>query len=368
MNKRILKNTDWSILICVLILTVIGLIALYSATIDNGLAEFKKQCLWILISISIMICILFIDYNIIARFSPYLYGISLILLIAVLFTTAINGASSWFNIGFFAFQPGELAKVFVIMLISSIIVNIQKGSKSNINKPSKLAIIIGIVLLPTLLIIMQPDYGTAVSYILSLVLILFVAGIDKKYIIISFVILAVLLPLMYFFILPEHAKSRIDIYLNPDLDPRGAGYNIIQSKIAVGAGKLFGMGLFKGNQTHLGFLYPKTTDFIFSMIGEELGFMICGFIIVVYVILITKSINIAKTARDDLGGYIAIGIVGILLFHIVENIGMTIGFLPITGVPLPFISYGGTSYLTNLILIGILLNISGRSSKNMFTK
>ena len=114
---------------------------------------------------------------------------------------------------------------------------------------------------------------------------------------------------MYFYILPDHAKSRIDVYLNPNIDPRGAGYNIIQSKIAVGAGKLLGMGLFKGTQTHLGFLYPKTTDFIFSMIGEELGFIICGLIIVIYVLLITKSINIAKTAKDDLGSYIAIGIV-----------------------------------------------------------
>lgn len=366
MNKRILKNTEWSILICVLILTVIGLIALYSATIDDNLLEFKKQCMWIAISIPVMIGILFVDYNIIARLSPYLYGISIILLIAVLFTGAINGATSWFNIGFFAFQPAELAKVFVIILVSGIIVNMQKRSKNNINKPKNLAIILGVVFLPTLLIIMQPDYGTAIAYILSLVLILFVAGIDKKYIIVSAILLVILVPLMYFFILPDHAKSRIDVYLNPDLDPRGAGYNIIQSKIAIGAGKLFGMGLFKGTQTHLGFLYPKTTDFIFSTIGEELGFITCGLIIVVYVILITKAVNIAKTARDDLGSYIAIGIVGILLFHILENIGMTIGLLPITGVPLPFVSYGGTSFVTNLILIGLLLNISARRNKNMF--
>lgn len=309
MNKRILKNIDWSILIYVFILTFIGLVALYSATIDDGLLEFKKQCIWIAISIPVMIIILFIDYNIIARFSPYLYGISIILLIAVLFTTAVNGASSWFDIGFFAFQPAELAKVFIIVFLSTVIVNIQKRSKQEINRPLKLLIILGVVLLPVLLIIMQPDYGTAIAYMLSLVLILFVAGIDKKYIIVSIALMVILVPIMYFFILPDHAKSRIDVYLNPDIDPRGAGYNIIQSKIAVGAGKLFGMGLFKGTQTHLGFLYPKTTDFIFSMIGEELGFIICGLIIVLYVLLITKSINIAKTARDDLGSYIAMGIV-----------------------------------------------------------
>jgi len=309
MNKKILKNIDWSILIYVLILTVIGLVALYSATINDDLHEFKKQCMWITISIPIMISIVFIDYNIIARFSPYLYGLSIVLLVAVLFTPAVNGASSWFDIGFFAFQPAELAKVFVIIFLSTIVVKVQKRSKQEINRPLKLLTILGTVFLPVLLIIMQPDYGTAIAYILSLVLILFVSGIDKKYILVSFALILILAPIMYFFILPEHAKSRIDVYLNPNIDPRGAGYNIIQSKIAVGAGKLFGMGLFKGTQTHLGFLYPKTTDFIFSMIGEEFGFIICGLIIVVYVLLITKAINIAKTARDDLGSYIATGIV-----------------------------------------------------------
>ena len=362
MNKRILKNTEWSILICVLILSIIGLVALYSATINSELYEFKKQCIWIIISISIMVSIMFIDYDIIARISPYLYGIFIILLIAVLFTTAVNGATSWFNIGASAFQPAELAKV------SSIIVKIQKRSKKEINKPLNLAKIVGIILLPVILIIFQPDYGTAIAYIISLILILYVAGIDKKYIIVSSIILVISIPLLYFFILPEHAKSRIDVYLNPNLDPRGAGYNIIQSKIAIGAGNLFGMGWLKGTQTHLGFLYPKTTDFIFSMIGEELGFITCGIIIVIYVILLTKAINIAKTAKDDLGSYISIGVVGVLLFHIIENIGMTIGLLPITGVPLPFISYGGTALITNFMLIGLLLNISSRRQKNLFTE
>jgi len=309
MNKRILKNTEWSILICVFLLTIIGLVALYSATINSELDEFKKQCIWTIIGIPIMIAILFVDYNIIVRFSPYLYGFSIILLIGVLFTPAVNGATSWFNIGFFAFQPAELAKVFVIMFLSYVIVEIQKKSKKEINKLSKLGIIFGTVFLPLLLIILQPDYGTALAYVISLVLILYVAGIDKKYIIISFLIILITIPLMYFFVLPEHAKSRIDVFLNPNLDPRGAGYNIIQSKIAIGAGKLFGMGFLKGTQTHLGFLYPKTTDFIYAMIGEELGFVACGAIIVIYVILLTKAINVAKTARDDLGSYIAIGIV-----------------------------------------------------------
>ena len=204
------------------------------------------------------------------------------------------------------------------------------------------------------------------AFIISTLLMLFVAGIDKKYIIIVALIIAVSLPLAYFYVLPEHAKTRIEVFLNPNLDPRGAGYNIIQSKLAIGAGRIFGMGLLKGNQTQLGYLYPKTTDFIFSVIGEELGFIFSSAVIILYVIMITKAIKVAKTAKNDLGSYIAIGIVGIFLFHMLENIGMTMGLLPITGVPLPFVSYGGSSLITNFICIAMLLNISGRRQKTIF--
>ena len=159
-----------------------------------------------------------------------------------------------------------------------------------------------------------------------------------------------------------------EVFLNPNLDPRGAGYNIIQSKLAIGSGELLGMGLFKGNQTQLGFLYPKTTDFIFSLIGEEMGFVVAGGIIFLYVILITKAVYVAKTAKDDLGSYIAMGIAGIFFFHMIENIGMTMGLLPITGIPLPFVSYGGSSLLSNFIMIGLLLNISGRRQKTIFVE
>ena len=195
---------------------------------------------------------------------------------------------------------------------------------------------------------------------------LFTAGIKKRYIISSILIVLISLPLLYFFVLPEHAKTRIDVFLNPDLDPRGAGYNVIQSKLAIGAGEFLGMGLLKGNQTQLGFLYPKTTDFIFAVIGEEMGFIVAATVIITYVILITRAIYIAKTSKDNLGSYIAIGIAGIFLFHMTENIGMTMGLLPITGVPLPFVSYGGSSLLTNLIMIGLLLNISGRRQRAIF--
>lgn len=366
MRKKIFKNIEWGILVCTILLILIGLVALFSATQSTEYEELKKQIMWLCISIPIFIIVVLIDYEMIAKVSPIFYGILLVLLIGVLFTKPINGATSWFNIGPVSFQPSELAKIFTIITFASVVTKIQSRGKEEISRPTRLMLSLLVIFIPVLLIIMQPDYGTAIAFLMAAVMILFTAGIDKKYIIVSVLLVVILLPILYFFVLPEHAKTRIDVFLNPNLDPRGSGYNIIQSKLAIGAGQLFGMGLLKGNQTQLGFLYPKTTDFIFAVIGEEMGFIATAGIVILYVVLITKAIYVAKTAKDDLGSYIAMGIAGIFIFHMVENIGMTIGLLPITGVPLPFVSYGGSSLLTNLILVAILLNISGRRQKAIF--
>lgn len=368
MKKKMLKSIEWGILVCTLLLIVIGLVALFSATQNLDYEELKKQALWLVISIPIVICVIAIDYNFYCKISPILYGISILLLIAVLFTEAINGATSWFIIGPFSFQPAEFAKIAVVLFIANIMVKLQKKDKDEINRIWKLGLIILALAVPVVIIIKQPDYGTALAFLVALIFMLFVAGIRKRYILIAALLVAIVVPLAYFFILPDHAKSRIDVYLNPDLDPRGAGYNIIQSKLAIGAGQAFGMGILKGNQTQLGYLYPKTTDFIFAVIGEEMGFIGGATIIILYIALLIQSIKVAKTAKDDVGSYVAAGITGIFFFHMLENIGMTMGLLPITGIPLPFVSYGGSSLLTNLILIAILLNISGRRQRTLFVE
>lgn len=366
MRKRELKNIEWGLLVAVLLLCAIGLVALFSATQESEYGDFNKQCIWLTISLVVMIIVMLIDYEFIVKISPILYGIFIVLLIAVLFTTPINGASSWFNIGFFSFQPGEFAKIFVILSLAYAIAKIKERNNDDINKPTRLLIVFAILAVPVLLIIKQPDYGTAAAFLVATALMLITAGIDKKYIIVTAILIVLAVPLLYHFILPEHAKKRIDIFLNPESDPRGSGYNIIQSKLAIGAGGLTGMGILKGNQTQLGFLYPKTTDFIFAVIGEEMGFIIAVAVIILYVFMITKCIYIAKTAKDETGALIASGIAGIFLFHMVENIGMVMGLLPITGVPLPFISYGGSSLITNFTCIGILLNISSKRQKTIF--
>lgn len=368
MKRSIFKKIDWRIVIYIVLLTSIGLVALYSASVNSDLDAFKRQLVWIIASIPMAVVIIMIDYSTIARLSPYIYGGILLLLVAVLFTPPVNGATSWFQIGSYTFQPGEFAKIAVIIFTSYIAVHFQKKAKEDINKITRLALILLITAVPMILIILQPDYGTAVTYIISLALILFVGGIKKRYILISLLLVVTLLPLLYFFILPDHAKARIDVYLNPDTDPRGAGYNIIQSKLAIGAGRLLGMGWLQGTQTHLGFLYPKTTDFIFPVIGEELGFLVCRSNYSNLCTINNKMYKYSKKCKRRYGFIYGNGASSEYSFIIqLKTSGMTIGLLPITGVPLPFISYGGTAIMSNFICIALILNISVRKQKSMFS-
>ena len=369
MKKKIFRNIDWGIVICVLLLLAVGLVALYSATDSSNHFEFRRQLIWILVSIPVAIVVIAVNYEFIAKMSPILYVIILLLLVAVLFTSSINGASSWFSIGGVSFQPSEFAKFIVILFLSVFISRRQlKGDKGKDEISRPLVVLETILLagLPIALIVLEPDFGTAVSFIFAYVAIMFVSGLKKRYIFAAIILVVVSLPLLYYYVLPEYSKTRITVFLNPELDPRGAGYNAIQSKLAIGAGEFTGMGVLNGNQTQLGFLYPKTTDFIFSVISEEMGFIVAGSLILVYVVLITRCIYVGKTAKDKLGSYICMGVTGVLIFHMMENIGMTMGLLPITGVPLPFVSYGGSSLMSNLIMIALVINVSGRRQKAIF--
>ena len=366
MRRQELKNIEWTILICAIVLAAIGLLALYSVSYNTDFSELKKQAIWLGISLVAMGIVILIDYEVIAKVSPIWYVFFCVLLVGVLFTVPVDGASRWFNLGAFTFQPAEFSKVFVILCTAYVMSKIQENGMNRINKIGWLFIVLLVAAIPIALVIKEPDHGTALAYIFALLFMLFAAGIDKKYVITVITLGIISIPLLYNYVLPDYAKTRIDVFLNPELDPRGSGYNIIQSKLAIGAGELVGMGLLQGNQTQLGYLYPKTTDFIFAAIGEEFGFIVTALIVILYVFLITKAMYVAKTARDNLGSYIATGISGIFFFHMAENIGMTIGLLPISGIPLPFISYGGSSLITSFVCVGLLLNISSKRQKTIF--
>lgn len=222
MKKRILKNIEWCVLICTILLIGVGMVALYSATQNTEFEDLKKQIIWLLISIPIVILVVSLDYETIVKVSPIGYGIIIILLVLVMFTTPVNGATSWFDIGPFSFQPAEFAKVIVVLMLAKGIVKVQEKNREDISKPLKLFLVLLIVAVPVLLIIKQPDYGTALAFLIATTFMLFVSGINKKYIIGAILSVVVIVPLLYFFVLPQHAKTRIDVFLNPDLDPRGS--------------------------------------------------------------------------------------------------------------------------------------------------
>lgn len=261
-------------------------------------------------------------------------------------------------------QPSEFAKIVLIITIARIIDYFKK--KETLNKPQNILALFLIIALPVLLIMKQPDYGTAMVILVMSVSMLFVGGIQWRYIIGVFIAAVIIIPIAYHYFLPQHAKDRIEVFLNPESDPRGAGYNIIQSKLAVGSGQLWGMGLFNGNQTQLGLLPMKTTDFIFPVISEEMGFIVSSIVILLFVILLIRIVNIAKTAKDSFGGLICTGVFAMIFAHFIENVGMSMGLLPITGIPLPFISYGGSSMLTNMIAIGLVMSVACRRKHNIF--
>lgn len=223
MNKRMFKNVEWGILICCIVLLCIGLVALFSATRDDDYDEFSKQILWSAISIPIMIIVIFVDYNLITRISPVLYGLAIISLIAVLFTEPINGATSWFKLSeTTTIQPSEFAKIILIIFLAYVLEKLQRNDKTEINKVWKLGVVALTCGVPIILIVMQPDYGTVMAFVVGIAFMLFASGIDRRYVIAVILILVIAVPLLYTFVLPDHAKARIDVFLNPELDPRGS--------------------------------------------------------------------------------------------------------------------------------------------------
>ena len=371
MFKNLLKNTDYILVITTLALFIIGVLGIYSAgygDADSSNTEYQRQIIWFAVVCVIAIFLWAIDTSMFEFMGYVLYGINLILLILVLAMPTAYGASSWFNIAGISYQPSELMKIGYILCAAKVMTIFTENNQSP--QPDKkkniiLLVVLGILfVVPLILIILQPDFGTALVYVMITIFMIFKLGIKYRYIVIAFLLALVLLPVIYNF-LPDHAKSRIDVFLNPELDPLGDGYNAIQSKIAVGAGMLLGSGYLQGSQTQYDYLPVQSSDFIFSVISEEMGFIVSAIVVVLYLILLLRVLKVASEARDLYTSFVAVGIAGMFAFHFIENIGMTIGLLPITGVPLPFVSYGGSNLLTSGIAMGIILNISARKNNSV---
>lgn len=360
------KSREFKIIAVVIAIMIIGMIGLASASysFDPDFSNIKKQVVAFGIGIIVCIAALSIDYEVYSKFWYVFYAICIVMLILVLFTEARNNARSWFQFfdGRIAFQPSEVTKIVLIIAMAKILTELKRRTFSAKDMFIRV-IFIGLTMgVPLLLILIQPDFGTAMVIVASLVAMIFVWGIDYKYIKYSVIGGLIIAPVTYFFLLSNVQKNRIKVFLNPNLDPQGAGYHVIQSKLAVGAGQFSGMGLYNGTQTQLGYLFAQTTDFIFAAIAEEMGFIVASILIVLLILLVINSYMIAKDARDEEGRLIAVGLGTMFAFHIFINVGMTMGLAPITGIPLPFVSYGGSAMLTNMVALGILLGISVRKT------
>jgi len=353
----------------------LSLLVLSSATANitsDPLYFVKKHLISIILGIACAVFLLFFDYAKVVRYNNYIYALLIILLILVeIKGITSHGAQQWINIGPLNFQPSEFGKIMMIVCFASYLVKRQGELKTFKDLiPSFLYFSV-----PFLLIVAQPDLGTALVFIAILFGMLYLAGANPKLLAgilftgVAVVTLALVLhfsPLNFPLPLEKHQLNRLIAFVDPYKDPHGAGWNIIQSLVAIGSGGLLGKGLYHGTQVQLNFLPEHHTDFIFSVVGEELGFVGAAFLLLLYYILIVRTIRTAFRSRDLLGRLLVGGIFSMWLFHIFENIGMAIGVMPITGIPLPFMSYGGTAMLTNLIAVGIILNVQLRREKMLF--
>lgn len=359
-KQNILKNFDFVLLFLTVIAAVFGMVMIASAT-ASPVKYVLVQGVALVLGLVAIFLLMIIDYEYLAKLNGWLYLVSFVLLILVLIPgigTKINGARSWFDFGsLLSVQPSEFVKLFFVITFAKHI----SGTGMLLNRPRNvffLTLHFGIL---CALILLQPDFGTAMVFFFMTFVMLFVAGLAWKYIISLFAILAAAAPLGWFFVLKPYQQDRILTFLNPESDPMGAGYHVVHSKTTVGSGQLFGTGLFEGASQYNNFLPARHTDFIFSVVCEELGFIGALAVILLLVAIIVRIVYIGINARNDLGKYICIGIAAMFTFHLIENVGMCIGVMPVTGIPLPFFSYGGSSLLTNLIAIGLVMNVKYRS-------
>lgn len=363
MLRQRLKNRaagiDIYLLAAMILACLTGLAAIYSATLSfESYTNIIVQSAAFVIGLCAVFFLNKMDYEQYGYLSKYIYIFCCAILILVLIIGKSGdwGAQSWIRIGPVGIQPSEIAKIGFILTFSY---HLTKAEES-INKPLTLLGLIAHIGVLVFLIMLQPDAGSAMVFGFIFIVLMFAAGISYKYILASAGFGVVLLPLIYFFVLSPFQKHRIQVFFNPDMDKLGSGYNVIQSKIAVGSGELYGKGFLNGTQNQLGILPTKHTDFIFSTIAEEWGFIGAIFVVLLLFFIIFRCLRAAKYSAAPYGRYICLGVAAMLIFHTFENIGMCIGLMPVTGIPLPFISYGGTSLITNMIAIGIVLSITRR--------
>ncbi|MBT9331196.1 rod shape-determining protein RodA [Paracidobacterium acidisoli] len=352
-----LRDFDWTLLGFVLILSVVSVFEIYSATLHTKFVGFYRfQILWLCGGMAMMFLMSVIDYHLLLDIVHWIYGFFMLALVGVLATPKVMGARRWIKLpGGIHFQPSEWVKLVLIVIMARYFAGLvgRELTWKDIFKA------IALVAIPMLLVLKQPDLGTSLTYSPVLLVGLFLGGIDWKKG--AILILAVILGAggiwMSGKVLKPYQKARLTSFINPDADPKGTGYQIIQSKIAVGDGGVFGRGATRGTQTQGDFLPIPYTDFIFAAFCEEHGFIGAVIVLLIYFLVLMRLIQNAQTAADLPGTFLVMGVVAVLIFQIAVNVGMVVGLMPVTGIPLPLMSYGGSSVLFTFLALGMVMNV-----------
>ena len=364
-DRRLIKNFDWITFSLVILLALTGIMTIYSATrspLPDGEmpSYYIRQFYWLLVSVVALAAVASFDYVWLKRFSYALYGTGIFLLLLVLFMGRTGmGAQRWLNLGIFSFQPSEVFRLFYVITVARYLSQME----GRVGLVSLLKAFFLLAFVPVAMVIKQPDLGSAVILLLVFFAIILTRGLQKKVIALIVLIGLVSIPFLGNIVwegLRDYQKNRLVAFLEPDIDPAGIGYHINQSKVAIGSGHIAGKGYLRGTQGPLRFLPEKHTDFIFAVFAEEWGFAGSVFLLFLYLALILRGLDTARKAKDEFGSLLATGISFMFAIYFCINLGMTLGIMPVVGIPMPFMSYGGTSLFANFVAAGILINIRTR--------
>ena len=365
-ERRPLRHLDPVLLISVLALGIVGLITIYSATHASLVAQridpgffLKKQLAFVTLGIVVILVTASFDYRFVKVYAGIVYVASLALLVLVRtpLGTTIRGSQRWFQLFGFQLAPSEIAKLALVAMLAAFL----SGLRSSDLSLQDLYRATAIAAIPGLLVFLQPDLGTSIVMVAILVGILVVAGARARHLgVLALTAIVLIFGALQLGLVKDYQIARLTAFFDPQNDPQRSDYNRTQAEIAIGSGGLLGRGYLKGTQTNLDFVPEQHTDFIFTVIGEEFGFIGAIFVLILFALLIWRAVRIALLAKDPFGTYLAAGIASMLAIQVFVNVGMTLGIMPITGIPLPFVSYGGSSFLTNCAAVGLLLNIHMR--------
>ncbi|MDI6852487.1 MAG: rod shape-determining protein RodA [Deltaproteobacteria bacterium] len=360
-DRRLVQNFDWLLLTLILIVIAIGSVNLYSAgynrTPEGATPVYIKQLYWLGVGLTVMLFSLLYDYRHYEKLAYPLYLLSLVLLIGVMVAgKMVSGSRRWLALGPVTFQPAELVKLAVILVLARYF---HKRPNFSPLKLKDLLAPLALILVPALLIIKQPDLGSGLLVLAVAAAVILFAGVHWRTLVAGVLSVVLAAPAAWPF-LKDYQKQRILTFLDPEKDPLGAGYHIIQSKIAVGSGQFWGKGFLQGTQSQLYFLPEQHTDFVFSVFAEEWGFVGSAVVLLLYAGIILWGLQIARTCKDRFGQFLAVGVVALLFWQIFINLSMVTGLMPVVGIPLPLLSYGGSSLITTMLALGVLLNIRMR--------